>query len=312
MFKFTTTTIINTVADEDNLARFSTSNKQLVFPFVGNFKASNVENKTVYKSATVPETMATAAITIATPVKGDSYRIKLYIRAMNSQDPIYANDFVFKGRPFYIEAIAPDATAASLAKAFKTNADTNMLLLYQKNILNISVAGDVITFTGTEGIQEFQVAVEQHFDYAYGVQVAGTTQGDWTDIASATITHGNPGFGTYKYLMQNFRLPTAMNTCWTAINQEEKPQIGTTYNEYIFKYCTNRGIMGLSAVGEPVKSLTSHVFWVNTALTTDFEKMITDAGLTVTAIPDTTPDASLEDDSAVDLENDVNKTVVTP
>ena len=40
--------------------------------------------------------------------------------------------------------------------------------------------------------------------------------------------------------------------------------------------------------------------------------MITDAGLTVTAIPDTTPDASLEDDSAVDLENDVNKTVVTP
>lgn len=312
MFKFTTTTIINTAADEDNLARFSTSNKQLVFPFVGNFKASNVENKTVYKSATVPETMATAAITIATPVKGDSYRIKLYIRAMNSQDPIYANDFVFKGRPFYIEAIAPDATAASLAKAFKTNADTNMLLLYQKNILNISVAGDVITFTGTEGIQEFQVAVEQHFDYAYGVQVAGTTQGDWTDIAQATITHGNPGFGTYKYLMQNFRLPTAMNTCWTAINQEEKPQIGTTYNEYIFKYCTNRGIMGLSAVGEPVKSLTSHVFWVNTALTTDFEKMITDAGLTVTAIPDTTPDASLEDDSAVNLENDVNKTVVTP
>ena len=43
------------------------------------------------------------------------------------------------------------------------------------------------------------------------------------------------------------------------------------YNQYIIRYCVNRGIMGGDAVGEVTKSLTTHVFFVNQDIATEFE-----------------------------------------
>ena len=86
-----------------------------------------------------------------------------------------------------------------------------------------------------------------------------------------TIEQGVEGFGTYQWILKNLRLPTAARTSWTAINADEAPIIGAKYNEYIIRYCVNRGIMGGDAVGEVTKSLTTHVFYVNQSVSASFE-----------------------------------------
>ena len=86
-----------------------------------------------------------------------------------------------------------------------------------------------------------------------------------------TIEQGKEGFGTYQWILKNLRLPTAARTSWTAINADEAPIIGAKYNEYVIRYCVNRGIMGGDAVGEVTKSLTTHVFYVNQSVSASFE-----------------------------------------
>ena len=44
------------------------------------------------------------------------------------------------------------------------------------------------------------------------------------------------------------------------------PIPGAHYNQYTIHYCVDRGPLGLNAVGDNVKSVTTVVFYVNTAL----------------------------------------------
>lgn len=61
----------------------------------------------------------------------------------------------------------------------------------------------------------------------------------------------------------------------------------------------NRGILGGDAVGEETKSVTTHVFFVNQAVKTQFEAALTAAGIT--------PLAPTEDAAEVDAAIKVNQ-----
>jgi hypothetical protein len=99
---------------------------------------------------------------------------------------------------------------------------------------------------------------------------------------TATIVQGREGFGTYTHLMKDLRLPTAANTNWLAVNQEERPVPGALYNQYTIEYVKPRGIMGQSAVGMLATSSTLHVFYVKQDLVANFEAAMVAAGLTIT------------------------------
>jgi hypothetical protein len=90
---------------------------------------------------------------------------------------------------------------------------------------------------------------------------------------------GHEGFGTFRQITKDLRLPTAANTRWNRIALDETPMPHGKYTEYIIKYCVNRGIMGSDAVGEVTKSLTNHVFYVESAVIDEWEQALEDAGI---------------------------------
>lgn len=111
-------------------------------------------------------------------------RIALYIGlSMNSQDSFYANDFVYKGKPFFVEFyVKKGDTVDALANRVKKIADKFLLFQTQEKILdvtatataaveadqnqNIEAADAVgeITFTGVNGYQQIKKAELQWYN----------------------------------------------------------------------------------------------------------------------------------------------------
>lgn len=68
------------------------------------------------------------------------YRIVLYLGlSMNSQDSFYANDFVYKGKPFYIEfPVKNGDTPGDVVERIAKIANKYTLLVAQEKILNVT------------------------------------------------------------------------------------------------------------------------------------------------------------------------------
>lgn len=280
MFKFITTTIINNNLDfTTNKPRWTYSTDYFDIKRVGKFVKSNV--KAVYKAAYSEPVLATATIDITDSIFDDNkvYRIAMYIRLSGSQNSYYSNDMVFKGKPLYIEfeRLAGESDS-DVATKIATIAKKFLTMVYEFEIVKVEAKGTKVIITATDEYQRFTKVDVEAWDPTSGPYTHAGTLGAFVVKGSATpegttlaLVQGKEGFGTYQYMLRNFRLPTAANTRWTRIVQDETPIIGAKYNQYIIEYQVERGIMGGDAVGETTTSRTQHVFYVNQDVATDFE-----------------------------------------
>ena len=291
MFQFTTTTVINSNEDYTSGLKplWSAQDAQEGKPANMNVKRhlkfikDNVVSIT--KAEYTPPKLAKATLDISSLGKTEgNFRIAMYIKlAQSSANSYYANDLVFKGKPFYIEFVWKKGEQASdVAKKIKDTVKKYMLTVYEKDLVKVSVDGTNVVIDAIDEYQRFsRVDIEEYVkgeDPMYGqfeVIKSALTEDDPKHVEGFTIEQGVEGFGTYQWILKNLRLPTAARTSWTAINADEAPIIGAKYNEYIIRYCVNRGIMGGDAVGEVTKSLTTHVFYVNQNVSSDFETALT-------------------------------------
>ena len=323
MFNFTTQTIFNkinvsTLTNKGDKpakgANVIVNNIQGVGPEVriGNtrFNASNVidiqvKNHTVEHLAKVEFDLATAISLATQPKPGTTqaqsqegnYRIALYIGlSMNSQDSFYSNNYVYKGKPLFIEfPINANDTATTAADRLVKIADKYMLFTAQKKILSVSANAGVVTFEGVDGYQQIKKAVLQKYDPEAEQIDCCITSGDFVDLmyglpvkyttdANGNVTMGTqyldsdglrnlnsnevpiePGleaFGDYNWIMHNLRLPTLMNTYYWAVNKGEMPQVGGNYTQIIVRMCVNRDGIAGGVVGQRATSVTTHVFYV--------------------------------------------------
>lgn len=287
MFQFTSTNVINSNVDlttgkELWSAQKADATKGTVASFnvkrVNNFKQPNVVH--IYKSEyTAPKNAkATIDMTSVGGKKGEAYRLSIYIRLSQSlQSSYYSNDMVFKGKPLSVEFNWQD-TAAATAKKLADIVKKYEIAVYEKPIVKIAADGDQLVIDATDQYQRFYtVEIEKYDAKAYH------GMGEYTPVIAAheashedydnknTIVQGVEGFGTYEWLLHNLRLPTTMRTRIYAMNSDETPIPGAKYNEYVIHYCVNRGILGTNAVGDVVKSMTTHVFYVNQTVAADFE-----------------------------------------
>ena len=213
-----------------------------------------------------------------------NFRIAMYIKlSQSSANSYYANDLVFKGKPLYIEFVWKQGEeAADVAKKIKDTVKKYMLAVYEKDLVKVSVNGTKVVIEGVDEYQRFErVDIEEYVKEEgmftlgeYKVVKSAMTEAHKTDAGydtHFTIEQGKEGFGTYQWILKNLRLPTAARTSWAAINADEAPIIGAKYDEYVIRYCVNRGIMGGDAVGEVTKSLTTHVFYVNQTVSASFK-----------------------------------------
>lgn len=303
MFQFTTTTIVNSLQDynfpaNDLITEIKEGNtvKGIHIKRDFNFLADNVE--AIYKRAASDPVMAQATIDlteVTAPSADTTFRIAIYIRLSGCQNSYYANDFVFKGKPFYIEFLWKNGeTAANVAKKVVKIAKKYQQMVYEYQLLAISENAGVLTIDGTDEYQTLTKVDFEKFDENKGAWQEGGHVGAFEAIDSiedkdgdivTLVRQAKQGFGTYRNMIKDYRLPTAANTRWNKIVQDETPVVGAKYNQYTVVYCVNRGIMGGDAVGEVVKSKTTHVFFVKQDLASAFETQLAKIG-TVTAITD--------------------------
>lgn len=189
---------------------------------------------------------------------------------------------VFKGKPLSVEFNWQDS-AQTTAKKLADIIKKYEIAVYEKDIVKITANGNNLVIDATDQYQRFHVVeIEKYDPEAYH------GMGEYTPVITAhekshedfdgtnEIVQGVEGFGTYEWLLHNLRLPTTMRTRIYAMNSDETPIIGAKYNEYVIHYCVNRGILGTNAVGDIVKSMTTHVFYVNQDVATEFETALGD------------------------------------
>ena len=217
MFNFTTQTIYNTInvvaanagPKAIKAANVITSANGEPKPWVrfGNTRFDKGHVIEVQHKKHTPESLAKVsfdidkAIELVTQDQKDkqegSYRIVLYLGlSMNNQDSFYANDFVYKGKPLFVEfPIKASDSAKDVTKRIEKIANRYMLFQAQEKILSVfpedgepaeqgeeAPEGTVITFEGVNGYQQIRKAVLQKYDPNANQIDCCSTDGDFVDI----------------------------------------------------------------------------------------------------------------------------------
>lgn len=326
MFQFTTTNVINSNVDltigkplwslQKKGETDSLDNEYKVTSFnvkrVNNFKQPNVVH--IYKSEYTQPKNAKATLDFSTVngTKGEAYRLSIYIRLSQSlQSSYYSNDLVFKGKPLSVEFNWQDTTADTVKKLINI-INKYEIAVYEKPIIKVSSenSGATLVIDATDQYQRFYtVELEKYDAEAYH------GMGEYTTVLAAheeshedydgtnKIVQGVEGFGTYEWLLHNLRIPTTMRTRVFAMNSDETPIPGAKYNEYVIHYCVNRGILGTNAVGDVVKSMTTHVFYVNQTVAEDFEKALNGIAPSEGIIADIQGDNGMQAGSPADADS---------
>lgn len=297
MFQFTTTTVINSAKDYTNpsVDLFKGDSKYFDVKRVNRFKVKNI--RSVYKQDPVAQSNAKATIDMAKvketltankATKG-TFRVEIYVHlAQSNNNPLYSNTWVVKGRPWTFEfsATSTEEASAIVDKVIKMITKFKLFTMDTEQ-LKATKESTKLVLTAQDPYQIFSKVELQYFDPSIGTTTGCCTpRGEYAPVENygvtnvATITPGNEGFGTFEWIMRNLRLPTAEQTRWNALYQDDRPMVGATYTQYTLEYCENRGILGGDAVGEETKSVTTHVFFVNQAVKEQFEAALTAAGIT--------------------------------
>ena len=297
MFQFTTTTVINSAKDYTNpsVDLFKGDSEYFDVKRVNRFKVKNI--RSVYKrdpvaqsnaKATIDMTKVKETLTANNATKG-TFRVEIYVHlAQSNNNPLYSNTWVVKGRPWTFEFSATSTEEAEniVDKVIKMITKFKLFTMDTEQLKATKESAKLV-LTAQDPYQIFSKVELQYFDPSIGTTTGCCTpRGEYAPVENygvtnvATITPGNEGFGTFEWIMRNLRLPTAEQTRWNALYQDDRPMVGATYTQYTLEYCENRGILGGDAVGEETKSVTTHVFFVNQAVKTQFEAALKVAGIT--------------------------------
>lgn len=274
MFDFSTNTIINSISAPafKSGKRFEYLKDKNLFRVARHAEFKKGEVSAIYRrdwnegkifTATISAADMTALAGKVTAGTGTG-RIHMYIRLSGSNNPLYANDLVFKGKPFDVEfKIKAKDTAETLAKRIVSTASKYQNMVLEYPVVTLSQNAGTLTIKGTD---EYQVLTELTVEW---LNPEAVTYDEVTYFSAfeptdttVTVEQGKEGFGTYRQLIKDMRIPTAENTRWAHPVPDETPIYGQHYTEYIVKQCVKRDITGGDAVGEVLTSVTNHVFYV--------------------------------------------------
>lgn len=332
MYQFTTTNVINSNTD------FSTGKPlwsaqeakggtpaNLNIKRVNNFVATNV--LAIYKAEAHDAELAKASFDFSqvNGSEGEVFRLHIYVGlSQASQSSLYANDLQWKGKPLSVDFVWEDSAASTVEKLIKT-INRYEMMVYGKKLLNVTYKGTYIIIEAVDEYQRFRFINIEKFDSEsyhgmgeYKVVRSlknlsvKTTNEQVTDSAEGFFA-GKEGFGTYSFLLHNLRIPTHDRTRYLALNQDETPIIGAKYNQYTIYYCVNRGILGNNAVGDVVKSRTTHVFYVNQTIASEFEEALNKIGtvIEVNGPGTTNPDSVLDNAETLTREVETLKSQIS-
>lgn len=288
MFQFTTTNVINSQKDlTTGLPLWSLQTKEdaegnevttLFLKRIGNFNKDNVV--AIYKAPAIPGRKPEAKFNLQSlPVKEDGtmYSLDMWIGlTQGSNFSLYSNDTYYKGKPFTIDFVY-NKTVANTAKKLEETIKKLQVDIHGERMVTVEAEGTWIKITGATDYQRFEKVVINRIDpeanHGMGALVPALeaetvfTDSEYEESTEdAVVKQGVESFGTFEFIRNNLRIPTASRSGAFVLNAEENPIPGATYTQYTIHYCKNRGILGNNAVGDLVTSATTHVLYVNDAL----------------------------------------------
>jgi len=259
----------------DNDPGVPSGDKALFIKRLNKFLASNTD--VVYKRAANSSVNEVATITIPSGAQtAGVYRLALDVRTSGEYPIDFDRWAINKGKPFYIEVNMPaEASATAFVTDFVAGVKKGLIKNNGQAITDITVAAsgaNIVITAATDYLRFLSANVETYVtdpifnETVYGVYATGSV-----------TTPGVEGFGTSWYLTKNVRIPTQEATRFFGEDQDERPVIGTLYNQYIIKYSAQRNIGSLDYVGGLGVSHTDHVLWVPQTLASTFETSLTSA-----------------------------------
>ena len=289
MLNYTTTTIVN-----DGASVFADAAKKL---FRVKFGPELLNDGTIHKACLVKKQAYVAPVKaeaqITLPSASGIYRIAMYIRLRNNNNPYFSNDWVFKGKPLYVEFNGGDTAAQIVSRAKKY-----MIAQYGYNLVDFSTDEEKLVITAHD---QWEMFVDQ--DSKDGVRVEKLVTVDTSGkivtgdsslptheafvpdtTAVVDINNGNEAFGDFAHIVKDLRLPTAANRRWQGIAEgdvmggepnDDKPLPTGKYTQYTIQYTSERGVLQQSALGGLGVSRTVHVFYVESGAVTAFEAALT-------------------------------------
>ena len=289
MLNYTTTTIVN-----DGANVFADASKKL---FRVKFGPELFNDGTIHKACLVKKQAYVAPIkakaTVTLPSASGIYRIAMYIRLRNNNNPYFSNDWVFKGKPLYVEFNGGDTAAQIISRAKKY-----MLAQYGYNLVDFSTDEEKLVITAHD---EWEMFMDQDNNKGVCVEklVTVDTSGKVVTGDSSLPTHeafvpdttavvvvdnGTEAFGDFVHIVKDLRLPTAANRRWQGIAEgdvmgdepnDDKPLPTGKYTQYTIQYTSERGVQQQSALGGLGVSRTVHVFYVESGAVSAFETALT-------------------------------------
>ena len=289
MLNYTTTTIVN-----DGANVFADASKKL---FRVKFGPELFNDGTIHKACLVKKQAYVAPVkakaTVTLPSASGIYRIAMYIRLRNNNNPYFSNDWVFKGKPLYVEFNGGDTATQIISRAKKY-----MLAQYGYNLVDFSTDEEKLVITAHDQWEMFMdqdnnngvcveklVTVDTSGKVVTGASSLPTHEAFVPDTtAVVTVDNGTEAFGDFVHIVKDLRLPTAANRRWQGIAEgdvmgdepnDDKPLPTGKYTQYTIQYTSERGVQQQSALGGLGVSRTVHVFYVESAAVSAFEAALT-------------------------------------
>lgn len=184
MLNYTTTTIVNDGSNVYGGAKIDGSYKYFRVKFGPELKKDAdhtpvLVKKTPYQAATL------ASATVVLPTKESAtdntiYRIAMYIRLRNNNNPYFYNEWTFKGKPLFIEFTAGETSAEIVNRAKKLS-----LAQYGYDIVKFEAGAAKTGLTYDEYNQLYKTNYADQATYEAAVAEADRKIGDYMIITAA-------------------------------------------------------------------------------------------------------------------------------
>ena len=226
--------------------------------------------KTMYNKGAAP------SATFDVPTVAGIYRVIVGF----SLDGRYLSDYAYPwykfGKPVMAEFELDDSNLAE-AQEIMIKA-IEMAIPENYRFARITKEGsDKVKVSGTDSHQIIKVAELQKV-VSLACPADACHEVEYQLVAKAVVEKNIMEVGTAAWIQENLRFPSYPNLRYDALNEEEYPVKGGLYVQYSFGYCSpRRGLHGQGTVGQALKSITTHTFYVLSSIADEFETAIKEA-----------------------------------
>lgn len=315
MFDFQKEVIINSNLLDDGVnPRFMVMNGPVKLFRVlrcADYRKEGLVEGVIYKTPAEKGQVASAAFNL--PTKEGTYRVVIGITLIGKYLADYAMPWSNFGKAvlaeFEVSAEDLEKTKELQEKMIKA---IEMAIPENYRYVRVSAEdSDKVLVSCTDSHQVITVAELQE---QRGISCPDScTEKQYVTVDEAVeVTKNKMEIGTAAWLQENLRFPSYPNIRYAALNEEEYPVNGGLYTQFSFLYCMPRkGLHGQGTVGQALKSVTTHTFYVLSSLVDKFEedlkKVFGDNSIKVVS-PDNTELINIEFVSALKVSvQDINE-----